>query len=38
MKHLYNIQKSIFEGTKKIHVCSKAKDLQKFIMEIKMKK
>lgn len=23
---------------KKIHVCSKAKDLQKFIMEIKMKK
>ncbi len=38
MKHVYKIQKSIFEGIKKIHVCSKAKDLQKFIMEIKMKK
>jgi hypothetical protein len=37
MKHVYNIQKSIFEGIKKFNVCSKAKYLPKSIMAIKMK-
>jgi hypothetical protein len=37
MKHVYNIQKSILEEIKKFMCALKAKDLQKSIMEIKMK-